>query len=247
MNAEIAAVMAGESQGCIVCGDGPGMLALYKIYAEMIFLDPPDNLGLQYDGYRDRLPAAEYESTLRRWLSRSTVHGTTVFFTPNARYEPVLWPMMATWDRCEVRKIIWRFTFGQYRQNDLGNGYRPIFRIRQDGAPLYPDAIREPSARQTQYNDKRADPRGRVPDDVWDFPRVCGTFKKRRRWHPTQFPQALVERCILLSTKPGDLVVDPMAGSGTTYRAAMKLGRRCIAIDISQTYVDRMRAEAEGG
>jgi site-specific DNA-methyltransferase (adenine-specific) len=143
----------------------------------------------------------------------------------------------------DVRLFLWRFTFGQHRNSDCGNGYRPLLRIMRFGAVLYPDAIREPSARQTKYNDKRANPAGRVPDDVWEFPRVCGTFHERRKWHPNQHPEALIERIVKFSTKPGDLVIDMFAGTGTVNRVCKRLGIDCIGIEISRVYCEKIDNE----
>jgi len=250
LHPDIQAVLAGESEGCILCGDGPRMLVAGPVgrWADMVFADPPDNLGLRYEGYADRLPAAEYRMHLQQWLYDCRDTGKTIYFTPYFRHAMFLGALVdvqGLFSGFDVRQIIWRFTFGQHRATDLGNGYRPIFRIRQPGAPLYPDAIREPSARQTKYNDKRANPKGRVPDDVWEFPRVCGTFKEKRTWCPTQIPEALVERAILLSTKPGDVVADPFLGSGTTCIVAKRLGRRYVGIDVSPTYVEKAQAAVD--
>ena len=51
-----------------------------------------------------------------------------------------------------------------------------------------------------------------MPGDVFDFPRMTGNSKQLRPWHKTQLHEDLVERCILLSTQPGDHVVDPFGG-----------------------------------
>ncbi len=83
----------------------------------------------------------------------------------------------------------------------------------------------------------------RVPDDVWDFPRVTGNSAERCPWHPTQHPLALMERIILLSTKPGDLVLDYFMGTGTTLRSCMKLGRSCATADISLNYCNKVVEE----
>lgn len=108
---------------------------------------------------------------------------------------------------------------------------------------LYPNAILVPSARQLKYKDKRANPQGRVPDDVWEFPRVCGTFKERRPWHPNQHPEALIERIVKLSCVPGDLVIDMFAGTGTVNRVCKRLGIDCIGIEISEYYCEKIRNE----
>lgn len=68
--------------------------------------------------------------------------------------------------------------------------------------------------------------------DVWCLPTSAG-----KNGHGAEFPLALPGRCIALSTEPGDLVLDPFIGSGTTALAALELNRRCIGFDISPAYV----------
>jgi hypothetical protein len=70
------------------------------------------------------------------------------------------------------------------------------------GVRWHTDAIRVPSARM-KHGDKRADRRGRVPDDIWEFPRVCGNYAERRQWAVTQHPEALIERLVRMSCRPG--------------------------------------------
>ena len=119
--------------------------------------------------------------------------------------------------------------------------------------------MRVPSARQTTYADRRANPAGKLPDDTWVLrpqesddalragrrtpgrcPRVCGTFKERTG-HPCQMPEAVLERIIRVASNPGDLVLDPFAGSGTTLAAALRLGRRYLGIELSEQYADGVR------
>lgn len=68
--------------------------------------------------------------------------------------------------------------------------------------------------------------------DVWHLPTANGT-----NGHGAEFSVALPGRCIALTTKPGDVVVDPFIGSGTSALAAMELGRRCVGFDTSQSYL----------
>jgi DNA modification methylase len=79
---------------------------------------------------------------------------------------------------------------------------------------------------------------GMIPNDVWtDIPSL-NSVAKERLGYPTQKPEALLERIIIGSTRPGDIVLDPFCGCGTTLVAAQKLGRRWIGIDISPTAVE---------
>jgi site-specific DNA-methyltransferase (adenine-specific) len=75
------------------------------------------------------------------------------------------------------------------------------------------------------------------PDsDLWFYSRVAGTFKERRGWHGCQMPEQLLGRIIKACSNPGDLVLDPFAGSGTTPAVAKKLGRRYLGIELSKKY-----------
>ena len=119
-------------------------------------------------------------------------------------------------------------------------------------------AVRVPSARQTTYADRRANPVGKLPDDTWvlrpqeddrlftadsdtwSVSRVCGTFKERTD-HPCQMPEAVLERIVKVASNPGDLVLDPFAGSGTTLAVAKRLGRRYLGTELSAHYAERVR------
>ena len=72
--------------------------------------------------------------------------------------------------------------------------------------------------------------RGKVPEDWWFFP-VVARLHKERTGYPTQKPMALLERVVLASSRPGDLVADFFCGSGTTLAAAARHGRRWIGCD----------------
>jgi site-specific DNA-methyltransferase (adenine-specific) len=81
-------------------------------------------------------------------------------------------------------------------------------------------------------------PKVGVPlSDVWDIP-YLNPKANERTGYPTQKPLNLLERIVSLVTQPGDLVVDPFCGSGTTLVAAIRLGRRAIGIDVSPDAIE---------
>jgi DNA modification methylase len=136
--------------------------------------------------------------------------------------------------------IIWHYTFGQQTKNKFARAHTHIFYFVNDKNNFtFNDlAVRVPSDRQLIYNDKRANPKGKMPDDVWNgYSRVCGTFKERTGWHPCQMPESLLKRIIAVSSDPGHLVLDPFSGSGTTAAAAYQLGRDYLGIEMSEEYV----------
>jgi DNA modification methylase len=82
--------------------------------------------------------------------------------------------------------------------------------------------------------------RGKVPEDWWYFP-VVARLHSERSGYPTQKPESLLERIILASSDPGDIVADFFCGSGTTAVVSSKLRRRFIAADISYRAVHTTR------
>ena len=82
-----------------------------------------------------------------------------------------------------------------------------------------------------------------TPDeDTWHFPRVCGTFKERAGWHGCQMPEQLLGRIIKACSNPGETVLDPFGGSGTTLVVAKKLDRRFIGFELSKNYAEQIQA-----
>ena len=218
---------------------------------DTLFADPPDNIGLGYQTYKDKLPDEQYVELLSTWLHLFVYKAKTVWFclqraagrSRSARIVSPESPRPDPWAGSQA--CVQTFTFGQHCHHDLGNNHRPLLRLRWSDAPLWPDAIRVPSWRQ-ENGDKRADPRGRVPGDVFDFTRVVGNSKQRRTWHPTQLNEGLVERCLKMTTPAGGNVVDPFGGTGTTLSVCRQLGLHLHPFRDRQGLLreDRRRARA---
>lgn len=218
----------------------------------MIFADPPDNIGLGYGECDDDMSTSEYWSLLEDILWLSADRCDVLWISFNARHLPIMGKLAGDFTRSgwTLKPCVQIFTFGQHNQSDLGNNYRPLWRFTHDGCvTLYPDAVRVPSWRQL-HGDKRADPRGRVPGDTFDFPRVTGNSKQRRKYHPTQLHEGLYERCIRLCCAPGDSVCDLFAGTGTLARACKNTGNPCTMIEMDRFYCEKIAEEhglIEGG
>jgi DNA modification methylase len=223
---------------------------------ECVFVDPPDNIKLGYDGFDDNLAKSEYKAFLRALLWKACDKAPIVWISFNSRWSAAMGKFIedyvegnAGWEEQHCVQV---FTFGQHNKHGLGNNHRPLWLLNRVGATFYPDAIRVPSARQTKYNDKRANPAGRVPGDVFDmqypihsgdtfdFPRVTGNSKARSDWHPTQLHPELVKRCIAFSTLPGDSAADFFAGTGTTAKVCRELGVDCYTCEYSDEYVPHL-------
>jgi hypothetical protein len=207
-------------------------------------MDPPDNVGLGYDTYKDKRP--DYIEWLAEVMELAVAKSDVFWLSYNAKWTfevgRIVTEILKKYETIYAKPCVQTFTFGQHNQHDLGNCHRPLVRFTQENVILYPDAIRVPSWRQ-EHGDSRADPRGRVPSDVFNIPRVTGNSKQRRSWHPTQINEDLIERCIKLCCKDYDTVVDPFAGTGTTLRVCKRLGISCTIGDIDQTYCEKIAEE----
>jgi site-specific DNA-methyltransferase (adenine-specific) len=211
----------------------------------MLFMDPPDAINLKYGDYDDNRSAEEYLIWLEYIMRLATNVADITWMSYNAKWTFEVGRMVCR--LIEEKQLLAKpcaqvITFGQHNQHDLGNNHRPLVRLMYSGVELYPDAIRVPSWRQ-EHGDKRADPRGRVPGDVFLMPRVTGNSKQRRRWIPTQLHEDLVERCIKLSCGTEDAVIDAFSGSGTVMRVCKRLGISCMSIEIDKNYCEHIAEE----
>lgn len=213
--------------------------------ARLIFTDPPYNIGIDYGQGKkaDLLPPGEYMAWVRRWLELCRDCLTE---------DGSLWVMIGDEYAAEycielkrlgltVRSWIkWYETFGVNCANKFNRTSRHIFYTVKNSRNFIFNAepVTRPSDRQTKYADKRAVDGGKIWDDVWQIPRLTGTCDERIPDFPTQLPLDLVEPIVLCASMPGDLVVDPFSGSGTTGAAALKTGRKYVGIEKNEKFVD---------
>lgn len=236
---------------------------------DLAFADPPFNIGYNYDVYDDRRQADEYLAWSKQWMSE---------VVRVLRDEGTFWLAIGDEFAAELKVlahrdlglslrswVIWYYTFGVNCTRKFSRSHVHLFHFVKDpkSFTFNIDAIRIPSARQMIYADRRADAKGRLPDDTWilrpvnvpegfsadqdtwTFSRVCGTFKERQGFHGCQMPEQLLGRIIKVSSNPGDLVLDPFSGSGTTLVVAKKLGRSYLGYDLSEDYVNQANRRLE--
>ncbi len=232
----------------IICGDCIELLGgAGEPFADLVFADPPFNIGYQYDHYHDKQKKDKYLHWTRDWMA-----ACVNILKPRGSFYIAIGDEYAAHVRIigeelglHVRNwIIWHYTFGQQTKNKFARAHAHIFYFVKDEKEFTfnEHAVRLPSDRQLIYNDKRANAVGKMPDDVWNtYARVCGTFKERQGWHPCQMPELLLARIIAASSNPGGLVLDPFNGSGTTAAAALQLGRDYCGFDISENYVENTK------
>jgi site-specific DNA-methyltransferase (adenine-specific) len=108
---------------------------------------------------------------------------------------------------------------------------------------------RAPLPHTFNYRDMKAENGGKQMRDLWQIPEPDGDqvvwslptppkSEKRAGRHPTQKPLSLLDRIVRAGSTPGDLVLDPFNGSGTTGVAALAAGRRYVGIDVDRAYLE---------
>lgn len=262
-----------------------GMRKLEAGSVDFVFADPPYNIGCKYDEYDDKRKdldylewsaawMAEVHRVLKRhgtfWLAIGDEHAAALQMI--ARHSELLrwhWLMQQGKDfkGFHLRSwVVWFFSFGVACQKNFSRSHTHLFYFTKTKSKFTfnADEIRVPSARQLKYNDARANPGGKLPDntwvlypdalqeccrgdsDTWLASRVCGTFKERIKGAPNQMPQVVMERIVRATTNPGDLILDPFLGTGSTGEAALRLKRSFIGFDISKEYCQSSRKRLRG-
>ena len=255
-----------HQQDCIA-----GMAELPAESVDLAFADPPFNIGYDYDLYDDRLDAEQYLAWSEQWTAevvRLLKPNGTFWLAIGDDFAAELSVMLKRQHGLTCRSwVVWYYTFGVNCKNKFSRSHTHLFHMVKSADDFTFNAddpsIRVPSARQLVYRDKRANPKGRLPDDTWIlrpqdipeswqaagdtwyFPRVAGTFKEREGWHGCQMPEQLLARIIRACSNPGDVVLDPFTGSGTTLAVAKKLDRRFLGFELSPEYAERATERLE--
>jgi len=227
----------------IICGDCIEVLSkVSEPFADLIFADPPFNIGYKYDKYYDKIKRKNYVAWTKDWMSscKRVLQPYGSFYIAIGDDYAADVKLIADGFGLIMRNwIIWHYTFGQQTKNKFARSHTHIFYFVNDknNFTFNDHSVRIPSDRQLIYNDRRANSKGKMPDDVWsEYSRVCGTFREREGWHPCQMPENLLARIITASSNIGDCVLDPFIGSGTTAAVAHQLGREYVGIEISEEY-----------
>ena len=245
---------------------------LSDLSVDLIFADPPFNIGYQYDLYDDQKTEDEYLDFCKSWISqchRVLKSNGSFWLAIGDEYAAELKVLCKQLGFHSRSWVIWYYTFGVNCARGFSRSHTHLFHFVKDKDDFTFNgenpAVRVASARQLVYADSRANSKGRLPDntwilrpqdvpspgftvshDTWCYSRVAGTFKEREGFHGCQMPEQLLGRIIRISSNPGDLVVDPFAGSGTTLAVAKKLGRQYLGVELSKDYVSRIQARLDG-
>jgi adenine-specific DNA-methyltransferase len=154
-------------------------------------------------------------------------------------------------------RIIWTFGHGLHGNKRFSGRHEVVLWFTKgDKFKFELDRVRIPQkypGKRHYKGDRKglpsSNPKGKNPGDVWEIP-VVNAGHVEKTSHPCQFPHALAQRLILALSDPGDVVLDPFVGSGTTAAAALTEGRRFVGSELDGNYhklaFDRAKTAAKG-
>ncbi len=235
----------------IVCGDAFAVLPKLSTQSfDLLFADPPYNLTKQFgtEKFKSKSPDA-YEDWLDSWLGlcvQLLKPTASIYICGDWRSSSAIQRVGSkyfklknriTWEREKGRgakanwknssEDIWFFTMSDHFTFNLEavkQRRRVIAPYRENGKPKDWNESSDGNFRDTH------------PSNIWTDITVPFWSMPENTDHPTQKPEKLLAKIILASSKPGDLILDPFAGCGTTAVVAKKLGRDFVAIESDEDY-----------
>lgn len=246
-----------HENGHICVGDAATWLAsLASASVDLVFADPPYNVKkAEWDTFESQQAYVEWSL---QWISEAArilkPTGTLYICGYSEILADLKLPASRFFKGC--RWLVWHYKNKANLGSDWGRSHESILHFRKSHDftmnvddvripygkhttkyPEHPQAETSQYGRSGSHKDKlwQPHPRGAKPRDVIEVP-VLSNGMSERTLHPTQKPEELLRKMILASSNPGDLVIDPFLGSGTTVVVAEQLGRRWMGCDISPEY-----------
>lgn len=215
----------------------------------LIFADPPYNIGKSFKNFDDKWPSDEaYVDWCKQWIDlcfRKLTPDGTFYLMSSTQAMPYLDIYIRSKFHI-LSRIVWRYdSSGVQARKYYGSMYEPILHCVKDKKNYVFNSKDIEVEARTGAVRKLIDYRGdkpkpyntkKVPGNVWSYPRVRYRMPEYED-HPSQKPEALLERIIIASSEPGDRILDPFGGTFTTCAVAQTKGRYSIGIEREMEYI----------
>ena len=220
--------------------------------AGLVVTSPPYNIGKPYE---KRLNLQEYieqqEKVIKESIRITKDNGSICWqignYVENGSIIPLdilLYPIFVKFGLRLRNRIVWHFGHGLHAQRRFSGRYEVILWFTKSENYIFNlDAVRVPQKypskkyfKGPKKGELSCHPLGKNPTDVWEIPNVKSNHPEKTI-HPCQFPVELIERLVLALTNPGDWVIDPFIGVGSTAIAAILHGRKAAGADIIEEYI----------
>lgn len=254
----------------LVCGDGVAWLDTLPAESVQLFIvDPPYFQVLEGEAWDNQWNSeAEYLDWMDAWMGKAMralkEDGLLYLFgQPGKRESAFLRVMARSLTHGKFHDlVIWDRVVGYHvRRDSFTPAYEMILVLKKGASPYFdknvvrepiPEEVRALYARDKRYKDREARMRhleaGKYATNLWRIPSLKGSSREKAG-HPAQKPLALLDRIVSSSSRPGDLVADPFAGSGSSGVSALRLGRAWMGCECDSRWiaVARERLAGTGG
>jgi site-specific DNA-methyltransferase (adenine-specific)/adenine-specific DNA-methyltransferase len=215
---------------------------------DLIFADPPYNIGKDFDGLVENWSEEEFLNWTYKWIDEChrILKPNGTFYLMNSTENMPYLDIKCRQNFYVKSRIIWAYdSSGMQAKRYFGSMYEPILMLTKHDRNYTFNAedimVEAKTGAIRQLIDYRKEPpqpynTKKVPGNVWNFARVRFKMDEYEN-HPTQKPEALLERIVLASSNVGDIVLDPFSGSFSTCAVAKHLGRKSMGIEINEEYV----------
>lgn len=216
---------------------------------DLIFADPPYNIGKKFSNFKDRWPSdAEYAQWAYEWIDECirVLKPTGTMYLMSSTQAMPYFDLYLRDQLTILSRIVWSYdSSGVQARKYYGSMYEPIVHCVKDPKLYTFNADDILVEAKTGAKRKLIDYRGevpkpyntkKVPGNVWEFPRVRYRMDEYEE-HPSQKPEALLDRIIRASSNSGDTVLDPFSGTFTTAAIAKVLARKSISIESQDEYL----------
>lgn len=216
---------------------------------DLIFADPPYSIGKRFADSYDKWPSeVDYVKWCETWLELCLAKlkpNGSLYVMNSTQHIPYIDLFLR--QRIHIAsRIVWYYdSSGVQAKKHFGSTYEPILFCVKDkhnytfnSDDINVEARTGAQRRLIDYRKTTPTPYNttKTPGNVWYFARVRYRMREYEH-HPTQKPESLLERVVLASSNPGDIVLDPFAGTFTTPAVAQRFGRRSISIELAKDYV----------
>ena len=241
-----------NANSMVILGDSLNVLGEMKDGSvRLIFADPPYNIGKKFGNNIDKWGSVgEYIDWCKLWIDecmRVLSDDGTMYFMTATQHMPYL-DVFVSEKYNVLCRIVWTYdSSGVQSRKMYGSLYEPILMVNKSSRSKYifngDDILVEAkTGAKRKLIDYRKNPpqpysSEKIPGNVWDFSRVRFKMDEYEN-HPTQKPEALLERIIKASSNLGDVVLDPFSGSFTTATVAARLGRVGVGVDLNEEYYE---------
>lgn len=227
---------------------------------DLTVTSPPYNIGKEYETI---VGVDHYVAWCEKWIDGiANISKPDSAFWLNLGYLEM--PEVAKclpisyllWDKIPfflLQEVVWNYAAGVAARNYFSpRNEKFLWYVKNQKKYTFNlDEVRDPDVKypnQKKNGKLRCNPLGKNPTDVWEFPKVTSGKQRaspERTAHPAQFPVAVIDRIVRACSNPGDVILDPFMGSGTTAEVALSTGRFVLGFELESKYIDIAAARLE--